>query len=284
VTPFAVVIGAGEVGGATAQAIAALDCVREVRLIDSIPGVAAGKALDITQSAATEGHATHVSGADDVRGASGAAAIVLADAFGNPSREWHGEEGLALLRRLWGFVADDRAVIVCAGTQSAALIRSAVRELHVDRRRIVGTAPAAFESGARALTGVALDGDGSSVSLMVLGDPPSAAVPCWSQATVAGAALTARLSAAQLHAIESRLPRLWPPGAYSLASAAARAVRAIACGSRGELTVSVALDGEMKMRNVVAAMPVRLGPQGVVRIIEPDLSPQERVRFGRGQV
>jgi malate/lactate dehydrogenase len=281
VTPFVAVIGGGDIGGATAQAIASLDCVREVRLIDAAPGVAAGKALDITVAAASEHCATSVVGSADVNGAAGAVAIVLADSFGNPSREWQGEEGLALVRRVWEFARTDGSVIVCAGTLHAELLHRAVRELHVDRRRIVGSAPAAFESAVRSIVGVALDGDGSRVSLMVLGMPPVATVACWSQATVNGAALTGRLSAAQIAAIESRLRRLWPPGPYTLGSAAARASEAIVKGSRTELTMAVALDGELNMRGVVTALPVRLGPEGVKQIIEPELSPQEAVRLVR---
>lgn len=279
-TPFAAVVGAGEIGGATAQAIAALDCVREVRLIDAAPGVAAGKALDIAQAGGSERYCTSVIGAQDERSAAGAAVIVVADAFANPSNEWRGEEGLALVRRIWQLVETESTVIVCAGAHGSSLVRTSVRELHVSRRRIVGTAPAAFESAVRALAAVALDGAGTAVSLMVLGDVPSSPVPCWSAASVSGTALTSRLSAAQINAIENRLPKLWPPGPYALASAAARAVEAIASGSRIELTTAVALDGEMGMRNVVAALPVRLSPGGVERIIEPELTPQEMVRFG----
>lgn len=282
-TSFAAVIGAGELGGATAQAIALLDCVRELRLIDPAPGVAAGKALDITQSAAAEQHATRLVGTEDVRSAAGASAIVLADRAAGDHRsiEWRGEEGLALIRRVWNIAASDGSVIICAGSEAQVLVRLAVREAHVDRRRILGSAPSAFESAARALVAVALDGDGAAVSLMVLGDPSASPVPCWSQATVAGAALTSRLSAAQLHAIDSRLPRLWPPGPYALGSAAARAVQAIATGARSELTMWVGLDGELGMKGV-SAMPVRLGARGAERIVEPALSPQEMVKLGAG--
>lgn len=278
-TEFAAVIGAGEIGGATLQAIAALDCVSEVRVIDTNAGAATGKALDAMQAAAWEAHSTRIVGGSDVRAAAGATAIVLADAFGPPSREWQGEDGLGLLRRVWELAADERSVIICAGTTHAQLILTAVRELRVDRRRVVGTAPAAFESAARAMVGIALDGNGSNVSLMVLGRPPTATVPCWSQAAVNGAALTSRLTAAQIVAIEERLPRMWPPGAYALGTAAARAVRACVHGARTPMTLSVSLDGELKMRNVVAALPVRLGPGGVLQVIEPDLSPHDRVRL-----
>ncbi len=281
-TLFVAVIGAGELGGATAQAIAALDCVRQVRLIDAAAEVAAGKALDIMHAAFSDAHTTEVVGNGDIRFAAGAAAVVLADAAGTPPREWQGEEGLALVRRVWEFAESDRSVIVCAGAAQASLIHAAVRELHVDRRRIAGSAPSAFEAAVRALVAIGLDDDGPRVSMMVLGRPPSAAVPCWSQAVVNGASLTSRLSAAQIAAIEARVPKLWPPGPYALGSAAARAVAAIASGSRTELTMSVALDGEMKMRDVVTALPVRLGPEGVRQIVEPELSPQEQVRLVYG--
>lgn len=272
------IIGAGELGGATAQAIAALECVTEVRLIDSAASVAEGKALDIRQAAASEGYATRVTAAGDPRAAAGAIAIVFADASGSPSRELQGEEGLALLRRTWDLVERDRGVIVCAGAAHASLMGIAVRELGIDRRRIIGTAAAAFESGARAIVAATADAGGHEICVMTLGAPP-ALFACWSQASAGGHALTSRLSAAQLAALDARLPRLWPPGPYALASAAARACAAIARGSRSDLTTLVMLDGEMRNRGRVAALPVRLGPSGVVEIREPDLSAQERVRF-----
>ncbi|MBI2222494.1 MAG: hypothetical protein HYU53_14960 [Acidobacteria bacterium] len=281
---FVAIIGAGDLGGITCQAIAALGAAREIRLIDAAAQAASGKALDIAQAAFSNGYTTQITASGDVRAAAGADAIVIADAFGPPSKEWQGDDGLALLRRIWSIAAVDRGVIVCAGAAQATLIARAVRELRIDRRRIIGTAAAAFESAARALVAPALDGAGTDIGLMVVGAPPSGFVPCWSQATVGGEALTARLSAAQLAAVDARLPRLWPPAPYALGSTAAQAVGAILRGARRELTTLVALDGEMKMRGVVAALPVRLGPQGVVRIVEPALSVQERVKFENGAV
>jgi malate dehydrogenase len=278
---FVAVIGAGELGGATAQAIAALDCASEVRLIDAAASVASGKTLDIMQAAPSEGYSTRVTASGDTRAAAGAHAVVLADAFGAPSKEWQGEEALGLLRRVWDAAESDRTIVVCAGAAQHALIGTAVRELRIDRRRIIGTAAAAFESAARALVAPAIDGSGTEVGLMVVGTPP-ALFACWSQATVGGVALTGRVSASQMAALDARLPRLWPPAPYALASAAARACAAIVRGSRADLTTLVVLDGEMKARGVVAALPVRLGPSGVVSIQEPELSAQERVRFENG--
>ncbi len=58
------IIGAGELGGAVAHALARSNLVRSIRLIDETGRVAAGKALDIAQAAPIEGFATRLSGAN----------------------------------------------------------------------------------------------------------------------------------------------------------------------------------------------------------------------------
>lgn len=276
------IIGAGDVGGAVAQALAALECASEIRLIDAAAGAAAGKALDLAQAAPVEGYSCRLTSAPDARAAAGADVIVIADTFGSPSTEWQGEEGLALVRRVWELVQADQATIVCAGAAQRTLMARAIAEARVTRTRIVGSAPEAFESSARALVAIALDGSSADVSLMVIGAPPAAAVPCWSQATIAGTALTARLSASEIARLDSRLPRMWPPAPYALGSAAAHVVAALLNGGRDQHTVFVGLDGELGIRRAVAALPARLGPRGIERIIVPELNGQERVRFENG--
>jgi malate dehydrogenase len=276
------IIGGGELGGATAQAIAAIDRAREIRLIDADAPVAAGKALDILQAAPIEGYCARIAAGGDMRAAAGADVIVLAGPAGSSPREWQGDEGLALLRRVWEFSEAERSVIVCAGAAQAALMEAGIAEAGVTRERIVGSAPVAYEAAARALVAVEADGSGVDVQVMVLGSLPRGAVACWSQATIGGAAITARLSAAALARIDARVPRLWPPGPYALGAAAARVVGDLLRGSRRELTCFVGLDGEMGVRRRVAALPVRLGPRGVERIVVPELSTVERVKFDNG--
>jgi malate dehydrogenase len=276
------IIGAGELGGAVAQALARLECAREIRLIDAAAGAAAGKALDLAQAAPVDGYSCRLTSAPDARAAAGADVIVIADRFGSPSKEWEGEEGLALVRRVWELAETDPTTILCAGASQRMLIARAVSEARVNRNRIVGSAPAAFESAARALAAIMLDGSPTDVSLMVIGAPPRNAVPCWSQATVAGAALTSRLSASQIARLDSQLPRLWPPAPYALGSAAARVIASLLNGGRDQHTVFVSLDGELGMRRSVAALPARLGPRGLERIIVPELNGQEKVKFENG--
>src|SRR5258708_3560224 len=71
------IIGAGELGGATAHALARSHLVRSITLIDETRRVAAGKALDIAQAAPVEGFATQLSGAMDVSMAPGPPTLIL---------------------------------------------------------------------------------------------------------------------------------------------------------------------------------------------------------------
>src|ERR1700737_4066847 len=97
------IVGAGELGGALAHALARRGIARAIRLVDETGRVAAGKALDIAQAAPIERFATELAGSADVSAAAGAAIVVLADRAGKG--EWQGEDGLMLLKRLTHIVA-----------------------------------------------------------------------------------------------------------------------------------------------------------------------------------
>src|SRR5215208_3792712 len=119
---FIAIVGAGALGGALAQRLAARGRTREVRLIDEHGGVAQGKALDIQQSGPVDGFTTKLTGADSIDAAAGAAAIVLADAAAGDV-EHAGEPGLALVKRLAAI--EQRAPLVFAGNSQRLVIAKA---------------------------------------------------------------------------------------------------------------------------------------------------------------
>jgi malate dehydrogenase len=273
--PVTAIIGAGPLGGALAFKLASRDRMREIRLIDAAGGIAAGKALDIQQSAPIDPFGTRLIGTDDLSLAFDAAVIVLADAASGSAGELTGDSALPILKRLADLARD--AVIVCAGATQSGLIESGVCELGIPRRRIVGSAPEAVLGALRAHIALELDGSPSDVSVSLVGVPPEGLIPQWSSAVYGSSALAARLAPHELARLNARLPRIWPPGSYALASAAARVSEAAARGSRRDFCCFVALDGEFGVRNRAAAMPARLGLPGVIRLAVPTLSARERV-------
>ncbi len=271
------IIGAGDLGGAIASRLATRGTSREIRLIDEAVGVASGKALDILQAGPIARSDTKIVAHSAFDASAGAAVVVLADRPGSGATEWSGEGALAIVRRLLN--QDPDVVILCAGPSSRWLVERGVLEVGARRRRLIGTAPEALRSALRALVALETESSPKDVSLAVLGVPPSHTVVPWSEASVAGAQLAGAIGAHQLARMERRVPALWPPGPYALASATVRAIEAVLVGSRQFISGFVLLDGELGVRRRAAAFPIMLGPGGVTRIATPSLSGYERTQF-----
>ncbi len=270
------IVGAGEIGGATAQALASSDRVGRVVLIDPAGSLAAGKALDIQQSGPIAGTHVRLEGTDDPGRAIGCAACIIADRGAAGAGEWRGDEGTAILRQVMASVPD--APIVLAGARQADLLAYAVIEAGVPRTRIVGSAPAALASALAAVVALEARCSPSEVALTVLGSPPASFVVPWGEASIGGYALPQVLTPPQLSRIEARVAHLWPPGAYALGVAAALIVRAILSSSRRSHSVLAVLGGEFGVRNRVGVLPARLAPHGIAQTRTPELTPRERVQ------
>jgi malate dehydrogenase len=281
------IIGAGDIGGALAREIAALDLVSRIVIVDDLANVAAGKALDVAQSGPVDRYHTVLSGTSDVAAVIGASAIVIADRAGSgpqalePSgpqdSEWIDDAGLALLKRVAGL--NQQAFIVCAGARQASIIEKGVNEAGLPRLRVFGSAPEALRAAVIAITAVEANAAPADISLSVLGRPPGSVIVPWDEASIAGRCATQVLTAAQLARLESRIARLWPPGPYALAAAAARLVQTALTRSVRVHAAQVAVTRDEGMPGRSATMPVTLHPGGIAALLPPSLSARDRVRF-----
>jgi len=278
--PMIAVIGAGPLGGTLAQVLARRNRVRDVRLIDPMGTIAEGKALDILQSGPIEPFATRVSAATTFAAAAGADAIVLADLAAGGSIS--GEAGLALLRQI--VKLDTTAPLVFAGGDQRELMTRGASELHLSPARLVGSAPLALESAVSAVAAALIDASPADLSIGIAGVPPNHAVIAWDAATAFHQPISRVLPAHQMAAVTARLPALWPPAAYTLASAAARVAEAVALGSRRRYTCFTGVGDGSHGRGIVAAVPVMFVRGGVRMVLEPALSRHERTAFENGLV
>jgi malate dehydrogenase len=276
------IVGAGELGGLVAHAMARRNAADLIRLIDDTGRVAEGKALDVSQAAPVEGFAGAVVGSTDLSAAAGAAVIVIADRAGSPGgpdtagdREWRGEAALTLVRQLNAIAP--RALLLCSGVSHRELVELSVRELHVSRSRVLGSAAEAFVAAATAIVALEADVSPRDVTLSILGVPPHQIVIAWEHAAVAGFALTGILSEPIRRKLTRRISALWPVGTFALASAVCKVGEALSGSSRRPVTCFVGPDDRAGIRTRAAALPVRLGPSGIVEVTTPVLSVAERV-------
>jgi hypothetical protein len=86
------ILGAGELGGAVAHALAERGCASRLLLVDAHGQVAAGKALDIQQAGAIRASSTKLDGTTDPTRVAGCGVCVVADRFGPPSAEWRRDD------------------------------------------------------------------------------------------------------------------------------------------------------------------------------------------------
>jgi malate dehydrogenase len=272
------IIGAGPLGGTLAHTLAARGRVDEVRLIDPEGRIAEGKALDILQSSPVEQWSTHVTAATTVAAAGGADVIVVADLV--RGGEIAGDAGLGVVRELTRL--ETRAPLLFAGGGQRGLMALAIGELHVAPRRLAGSAPLALESSIRAIAAALLDASPAGLAIGIAGVPPRDAVIGWDAATAFNRPIAAVLAPHHLAALSARLPALWPPAPYALASAAARVAEALANGSRRQYTCFAAIDVTGAGRSLVAAVPVAFAKGGIARTCDPALSRHERTAFENG--
>ena len=271
------ILGAGDIGSATAYALARRSRVRDVRLVDTAANVAAGKALDMRQSGPIDHFDTPISSRGDVLDAVNADLIVIADAFADG--EWEGEHGLAMIKQLMR--AGSKAPFVFAGPKQVWLMEAAVREAGVPANRIVGSASAAVHSGVRALAALELNGSGVDVSIALVGRAPGFTAG-WTSATFAGSTLAGQIPPHRMVAISEMLKKMWPPKPQAIGAATAVIVEGLLGGSRRHLFATTVLDGEYGERGVATMLPLELGDRKIIRRIEPSLSTQERVEFLNG--
>jgi malate dehydrogenase len=275
------IIGAGELGGAIAFALARRGGAGQIRLVDDRGQIAAGKALDIMQAGPIERFSTRVLGTPDPAAAAGAAIVVIADRAEMERRaagegpEWQGDQGLLLLQQI-GRMSPD-CVVVCAGALQRELVERGVRELGLPRSRLIGSAPEALASAVRAMVALETDGSPGEVALSVLGVPPAQLLVPWEDATIGGFAATRVLDEPARRRLHARVSQLWPPGPHALAAAAARTIDSLTGRSRRGVVAFVGPDDSAGQRTRAAALPIRLDSRGMACVVLPQLTGRDRV-------
>jgi malate dehydrogenase len=271
-----VIVGAGDLGGALARQLAAADIVPRITLVDDAGTVARGKALDIAQAAPVDGYTTSVQGATDESAVVGADVVVIADRAASQA-EWQDDAGVALARRIAYF--NPAAAIVCAGWRQMDLVDRGVREGGISGARLFGTAPEALRAAVISMVALEAQCPPAEVALLTLGRPPGQIIVPWQDAAIAGRPATEALRPPAIARLEQRLPRLWPPGPLTLASAATRVLRAAATRRGDTVCAFVAVTRAQGGSGRAAMLPVRVSAARAEALPTPQLTVRDRVRL-----
>ncbi|MFO0774541.1 MAG: malate dehydrogenase [Nitrospiraceae bacterium] len=287
--PKITVVGAGNVGGTTAQRLAEQDKY-DVVLVDIVPGVPQGKALDISQAGPVCGYRTRVVGTNGYDETAGSAIAVITS--GIPRKPGMSrDELLATNAKIVKSVVSElvsrspNIILILVTNPLDAMVHVARQVSGLPKSRVLGMAGVLDSARMRTFIAEALNVPGPDVEAMVMGGHGDTMVPLPRYTTVKGKPVSELMPKEQLDAIVKRtrdggaeIVGLLKTGSafYAPSASAVDMVSAILGDQQRVLPTAVLCEGEYGLKGVVVGVPVRLGRNGAEQIVEYELTEQER--------
>jgi malate dehydrogenase len=283
------VIGAGNVGGTTAQRLAEKN-LADVVLLDINEGVAKGKALDIMESAPLYGFDVRVTGTADYDGTAGSNLVVISS--GVPRKPGMSRDDLLrinaeIVQSVTREVAkrSPEAVIIVVSNPLDAMTYVAYRESGFPKQRVMGMAGALDSARLRAFIAMELGVSVTSVHALVLGGHGDTMVPLMRYTTVNGIPVGQLMAADRLEVLVKRtreggaeIVNLLKTGSafYAPSAAVVEMAEAILADRQKIIPSAVYCEGEYGIQGLFVGVPARLGARGVEAVVQVDLTPPER--------
>lgn len=282
------VIGAGNVGATAAQRIVEKE-LGDVVLVDVVDGVPQGKGLDMYQSGAVEGFDMKIVGSNGYEETADSDLCIMT--AGLPRKPGMSRDDL--LKTNEAIVADcigkvtrysrDLTIIVVTNPLDA-MCEVARRVSKLPKNKVIGMAGILDSARMRAFIAMEMNVAMSNIHATVLGGHGDTMVPLPRYSTVAGVPITELLSPERVEAIVKRtadggaeIVKLLKTGSayYAPSAAAVEMADAIFNDKKKILPCAALLEGEYGISGLFVGVPVVLGKDGVEKIIELKLTPEE---------
>ena len=290
-------IGAGQIGGTLAH-LALIKNLGSVVLFDIAPGFAAGKALDLSQSAPLEGWRCKIMGTDCPEDLAGCDVIIVTAGFARKP----GMSRDDLLNKNAGVIRDvaqmlrihaPNAFVIVVTNPLDVMVWVMKQATGFAAHQVIGMAGILDTARFRTFLASALSVDGEEIQAMVLGGHGDLMVPLARYTTISGIPLSewvarGALTEADLEAIITRtrngggeIVSLLKTGSayYTPAHAAIQMAESILFDRKRVLPCAAWLDGAYGHHDAYASVPVILGKGGVESIVQLDLSDHEQAAF-----
>ena len=264
-------------------------------MVDVAPGLAQGKALDLTESGPIYHYDTRLTGTQGYEETADSDVVVITS--GIPRKPGMSRDDL--LRVNVGIVKgvteavvqkSPDAILVVVSNPLDAMTYVTHRVSRFPRERILGMAGVLDSARFRAFIAMELDVSVENVHAFVLGGHGDQMAPLPRYTTVAGVPITELISKERLDAIIQRtrdggaeIVKLLKTGSAYFAPSAAivEMVESILKDKKKILQCAALCQGEYKINNLFVGVPVKLGRRGVEKIIEIKLTAEEEASFKR---
>jgi len=283
------IIGAGNVGASTAQRMVERGDV-DVVLLDIVEGLPQGKALDIQESANILGFNSKITGTNNYADTADSDLVIITSGLARKpgmSRD----DLLIANQKIVGEVVGNAAkqspdsIIIVATNPVDAMVYLAVNVSKFPRNRVLGLS--GVLDGSRFATFIVdeLKVSIQDVSPCVMGEHGKSMVIIPRLTTVKGVPLTQLLTTERIKQLGERavnggaeIVGLLKTGSafYAPSAAIAQMAESVILDKQRIMYCSARLDGEYGLSKVSLGMPVKLGVNGIEKVIEYNLTADEK--------
>ena len=290
-------IGAGQIGGTLAHLIA-LKELADVVLFDVAAGIAKGKALDIAQSSPVNGFNINLSGTDNYDDTKNSDVIIIT--AGVPRKPGMTRDDLLGINlKIIKQVAEGikktspNAFVICITNPLDVIVMALQKYSGLPKNKVVGMAGILDSSRFIYFLSKELEVPVKKIESFVLGGHGDSMVAMLGHTKVEGKSIeefvkSGKLSKEKLNEIVIRtkkggaeIVKLLEKGSafYAPAASGVEMAESYLKNLKKQLPCAAFLNGEYSTKDIYAGVPVIIGSNGVEKIIELDLSSEEKDNF-----
>jgi L-lactate dehydrogenase len=283
--------GGGRVGSDAAYSLHLGGKVREIALVDANPEMAAGEALDLRHGASLTGNIKFTS-SNEYGIVNGSDCVVITAGL----RRKPDETRLDLINRnvglfkgildsLKGVTLNEGATIVVVSNPVDILTHMAAKSGILPESQVLGLGTVLDTARFRSLLSDALNISAPDVKALVLGEHGDTMVPILSSATASGVPLTSYPGVTEQSVKDvfeftrksgAEVIRLKGGAGRAVGVSIKEVVEAIALDSHAILPVSSVQNGKLGISDISLSLPTVVGRHGVVEVVEPVVSSEEK--------
>ncbi|MGB0424729.1 MAG: malate dehydrogenase, partial [Flavobacteriales bacterium] len=284
------VVGAGNVGATCANVLASREVANEVVLLDIKEGYAEGKALDIWETSPINLYDTRTVGStNDYTKTAGSEVVVITS--GLPRKPGMSRDDLiatnanivkSVTENVIKYSPDAKIIIV--SNPLDVMTYCAFLTAKMDPSKVFGMAGVLDTARYRSFLAEELNVSPKDIQAVLMGGHGDTMVPLPRYTTVGGIPVTEMISDEKLDAIVQRTKKgggeivnlLGTSAWYAPGAAAAQMVEAIVRDQKRIFPVCAWLTGEYGLKDIYLGVPVKLGKNGIEKIIELQLNADEK--------
>jgi len=290
-------IGAGQIGGTLAHLIA-LKELADVVLFDVVEGVAKGKALDIAQSSGVSAFNVSLIGTNNYKDIKNSDVVIIT--AGVPRKPGMSRDdllgtNLKIIKEVASGIKENcpGAFVICITNPLDIIVMALQKYSGLPRNKVIGMAGILDTSRFKYFLSQELKIPVKEINSLVLGGHGDTMVPMPNHTSIKGKSLTQlvkekKITESNLNSIIDRtrkggaeIVKLLEKGSafYAPAAAGVEMAESYIKNLRKTLPCAAYLDGEYGVKGLYAGVPVVIGGGGVEKIVELDLSKEEKSNF-----